>query len=198
MEDLNTNTENVNFESATFKKAFARVQQNRDHFEERLKIEIEKREALENKIASFLEPMIERILDDHVTNFKDDLEEKIYELESRIDDIDNEVDIGEMVATELTELIHNDRLTVKIELDWLMDNQAKDISDQLLKSYKVLDDARAKLENLAYDINTYLGNSIIDELDDQHHSDLLESIQDWLGQIYSLDCEMAGFVKDEN
>ena len=79
-----------------------------------------------------------------------------------------------------------------------MDNQAKDISDQLLKSYKVLDDARAKLENLAYDINTYLGNSIIDELDDQHHSDLLESIQDWLGQIYSLDCEMAGFVKDEN
>tara|TARA_R100000742_G_C4232390_1_gene53682 strand:+ start:430 stop:669 length:240 start_codon:yes stop_codon:yes gene_type:complete len=79
-----------------------------------------------------------------------------------------------------------------------MDNQAKDISDQLLKSYKVLDDARAKLENLAYDINTYLGNSIIDELDDQHHSDLLESIQDWLGQIYSLDCDMAGFVKDEN
>ena len=39
------------------------------------------------------------------------------ELESRIDDIDTEADIGEMVATELNELIRDDRLTVRIELD---------------------------------------------------------------------------------
>jgi len=109
MENLNTNTD--------YQPSYDTIKQQRDHFEERLKIEREKREALENKIASFLEPMIERTLDDHVTNFKEDLEEKVYELESRIDDIDNEVDISEMVATELNQLIRDDRLTVKIELD---------------------------------------------------------------------------------
>ena len=105
MENLNTNTD--------YKPSYDTIKQQRDHFEERLKIEREKREALENKIASFLDPIIESKLDD----FKNDLEEKVYELESRIDDIDTEADIGEMVATELNELIRDDRLTVRIELD---------------------------------------------------------------------------------
>ena len=105
MENLNTNTD--------YQPSYDTIKQQRDHFEERLKIEREKREALENKIASFLDPIIESKLDD----FKNDLEEKVYELESRIDDIDTEVDISEMVATELNELIRDDRLTVRIELD---------------------------------------------------------------------------------
>lgn len=70
-----------------------------------------------------------------------------------------------------------------------MEEIIKDISEQLLKSYKVLDDVRAKLENIADDIN-------INELDDQHHSDLYDGIQDWLGRIYSLDCDMSEFVKE--
>ena len=105
MENSNTNTE--------YKPSYDTIKQQRDHFEERLKIEREKREALENKISSFLDPIIESKLDD----FKTDLEDKVYELESRIDDIDTEADIGEMVATELNELIRDDRLTVRIELD---------------------------------------------------------------------------------
>ena len=105
MENLNTNTD--------YQPSYDTIKQQRDHFEERLKIEREKREALENKIASFLDPIIESKLDD----FKNDLEEKVYELESRIDDIDTEADISEMVATELNELIRDDRLTVRIELD---------------------------------------------------------------------------------
>tara|TARA_R100000995_G_scaffold13261_2_gene5322 strand:- start:105 stop:422 length:318 start_codon:yes stop_codon:yes gene_type:complete len=105
MENLNTNTD--------YQPSYDTIKQQRDHFEERLKIEREKREALENKIASFLDPIIESKLDD----FKNDLEEKVYELESRIDDIDTEADIGEMVATELNELIRDNRLTVRIELD---------------------------------------------------------------------------------
>ena len=109
MENLNSNTD--------YQPSYDTIKQQRDHFEERLKIEVEKREAFENKLASFFEPMIEKMLDDHVTNFKEDLEEKVYELESRIDDIDTEADIGEMVATELNELIRDDRLTVRIELD---------------------------------------------------------------------------------
>ena len=71
-----------------------------------------------------------------------------------------------------------------------MDEIIKDISEQLLNSYKALDDVRAKLENIADDIN-------INELNDEFHSDLSESIQDWLGQIYALDCNMAEFVKDD-
>jgi|TARA_R100000081_G_scaffold89425_1_gene62294 hypothetical protein len=71
-----------------------------------------------------------------------------------------------------------------------MEEIIKDISEQLLNSYKVLDDVRAKLENINDDI-------VINELDDQYHSDLSETIQDWLGRIYSLDCDMAQFVKDE-
>ena len=106
--------ENLNTE---YQPSYDTIKQQRDHFEERLKIEVEKREAFENKLASFFEPMIEKMLDNHVTNFKEDLEEKVYELESRIDDIDTEADIGEMVATELNELIRDDRLTVRIELD---------------------------------------------------------------------------------
>ena len=105
MENLNSNTD--------YQPSYDTIKQQRDHFEERLKIEREKREALENKIASFLDPIIESKLED----FKNDLEEKVYELESRIDDIDTEADIGEMVATELNELIRDDRLTVRIELD---------------------------------------------------------------------------------
>ena len=105
MENLNTDTD--------YKPSYDTIKQQRDHFEERLKIEREKREALESKIASFLDPIIESKLDD----FKVDLEEKVYELESRIDDIDTEADISEMVATELNELIRDHRLTVRIELD---------------------------------------------------------------------------------
>ena len=105
MENLNTNTQH--------QPSYDTIKQQRDHFEERLKIEREKREALESKIASFLDPIIESKLDD----FKTDLEEKVYELESRIDDIDSEVDIAEMVATELNELIRDNRLTVRLELD---------------------------------------------------------------------------------
>ena len=105
MQNLNTNTEH--------QPSYDTIKQQRDHFEERLKIEREKREALENKIASFLDPIIESKLDD----FKNDLEEKVYELESRIDDIDTEADIAEMVATELNELIRDNRLTVRLELD---------------------------------------------------------------------------------
>ena len=105
MENLNTNIEH--------RPSYDTIKQQRDHFEERLKIEREKREALESKIASFLDPIIESKLDD----FKNDLEEKVYELESRIDDIDTEVDIGEMVATELNDLISDVRLSAKIELD---------------------------------------------------------------------------------
>ena len=71
-----------------------------------------------------------------------------------------------------------------------MEEIIKDISEQLLKSYKVLDDVRAKLENINDDI-------VSNELDDQHHSDLSESIQDWLGRIYALDCDMLDFVKKE-
>lgn len=103
MENLNTQHQ----------PSYDTIKQQRDHFEERLKIEREKREALENKIASFLDPIIESKLDD----FKTDLEDKVYELESKVDDIDSEVDIAEMVATELNELIRDHRLTVRLELD---------------------------------------------------------------------------------
>ena len=109
MENLNTNTD--------YKPSYDTIKQQRDHFEERLKIEVEKREAFEKKLSSFFEPMIEKMLDDHVTNFKEDLEEKVYELESRIDDIDTEVDIRDMVCTEVNDLINDGRLSVRIELD---------------------------------------------------------------------------------
>ena len=110
MENLNTNSEN---DLDYYKNKYEQVQKQRDDLVYKVKIEVEKREALENKIASFLDPIIESKLDD----FKNDLEEKVYELESRIDDIDTEADISEMVATELNQLIRDDRLTVKIELD---------------------------------------------------------------------------------
>ena len=105
MENLNSNTE--------YKPSYDTIKQQRDHFEERLKIEREKREALENKISSFLDPIIESKLDD----FKTDLEDKVYELESRIDDIDTEADIRDMVCTEVNDLINDGRLSVRIELD---------------------------------------------------------------------------------
>ena len=119
MENLNTNSESSNSENELdfFKNKYEQVQKQRDDLVYKVKIEVEKREAFENKLASFFEPMIEKMLDNHVTNFKEDLEEKVYELESRIDDIDTEADIAEMVATELNELIRDDRLTVRIELD---------------------------------------------------------------------------------
>ena len=66
----------------------------------------------------------------------------------------------------------------------------QDISKQLLKAYHVLDDVRAKLENIGDDIVT-------NELHDEFHSDLSEGIQDWLGVMHSLDCNMAEFVTDE-
>ena len=105
MENLNTNIQH--------QPSYDTIKQRRDHFEEWLKIEREKREALENQIAAFLNPIIENKIDD----IKTDLEEKVYELESRIDDIDSEVDIAEAVATELNELIRDNRLTVRLELD---------------------------------------------------------------------------------
>ena len=105
MENLNTTTD--------YQPSYDTIKQQRDHFEERLKIEREKREALENKIASFLDPIIESKLDD----FKEDLELKIYELEMRIDDIDTEADIRDMVCTEVNDLINDGRLSVRIELD---------------------------------------------------------------------------------
>jgi bacterioferritin (cytochrome b1) len=105
MENLNTNIQH--------QPSYDTIKQQRDHFEERLKIEREKREALESKIASFLDPIIESKLDD----FKTDLEDKVYELESKVDDIDTEADIAEMVATELNQLIRDNRLTVRLELD---------------------------------------------------------------------------------
>tara|TARA_R100000278_G_scaffold1300_2_gene2676 strand:+ start:188 stop:505 length:318 start_codon:yes stop_codon:yes gene_type:complete len=105
MENLNTNTEH--------QPSYDTIKQQRDHFEQRLKIEHEKREALENKIASFLDPIIESKLDD----FKNDLEEKVYELEGRIDDIDNEEDILDKVNEHINDLISDGRLTARIELD---------------------------------------------------------------------------------
>ena len=69
-------------------------------------------------------------------------------------------------------------------------NLDKKIYAQLYKAYQVLDDVRAKLENINDDIVT-------NELHDELHSDLSENIQDWLGQIYALDCNMAEFVTDE-
>ena len=119
MENLNSNVENTKSENDLeyYKNKYEQVSKQRDDLVYKVKIEVEKREAFENKIASFFEPMIEKMLDYHVTNFKEDLEEKVYELESKVDDIDTEVDIAEMVATELNELIRDNRLTVRLELD---------------------------------------------------------------------------------
>ena len=105
MENLNSNTD--------YQPSYDTIKQQRDHFEERLKIEREKREALENKIASFLDPIIESKLDDVRYYF----EEKVNELESRIDDIDNEDDILDKVNEHINDLISDGRLTAKIELD---------------------------------------------------------------------------------
>ena len=115
MQNLNSNTESSNSENDLdyYKNKYEQVSKQRDDLVYKVKIEVEKREALENKIASFLDPFIESKLDD----FKTDLEDKVYELESKVDDIDTEVDIAEMVATELNELIRDHRLTVRLELD---------------------------------------------------------------------------------
>jgi len=110
MENLNTNSEN---DLIFYKGKYEQVQKQRDDLQERLKIEQEKREALHNQIAAFLNPIIENKFED----LQSELEDKVYELESRIDDIDNEVDVAEMVATELNELIRDNRLSVRIELD---------------------------------------------------------------------------------
>lgn len=115
MENLNTNSENQN-DLEYYKNKYEQVQKQRDDLVYKVKIEVEKREALENKIASFLDPIIESKLDD----FKVDLEEKVYELESRIDDIDNEDDILDKVNEHINDLISDGRLTAKIELDWSM------------------------------------------------------------------------------
>ena len=71
-----------------------------------------------------------------------------------------------------------------------MKNPNKDISEQLLKSYKVLEDVRAKLENVDSDICS-------NELFDEYHSDLSLNIENWLGQIHALDCDMLEFVTDD-
>ena len=69
-------------------------------------------------------------------------------------------------------------------------NLDKSINEQLTKAYEVLDDVRAKLENINDDI-------VINEFHDDEHSNLSDGIQDWLGQIYALDCDMAEFVTDD-
>jgi len=109
MDTLNTDQAGI----PANRTSYENVKKQRDDLLERLKIEQEKREALHNQIAAFLNPIIEDKFDD----VKTDLEDKVYELESRIDDIDSEVDIAEMVATELNELIRDNRLSVRIELD---------------------------------------------------------------------------------
>jgi len=66
----------------------------------------------------------------------------------------------------------------------------KSINEQLTKAYEVLDDVRAKLENINDDI-------VINELHDEEHSDLSEGIQDWLADIHSLDQNINEFLEDE-
>ena len=56
----------------------------------------------------------------------------------------------------------------------------KDILKDLKKAYEVLDDVRARLENINDDIR-------IEELDDNNHSDLSVYIEEWLADIESLD-----------
>lgn len=56
----------------------------------------------------------------------------------------------------------------------------KDILKDLKKAYEVLDDVRARLENIDDDIR-------IKELDDNNHSDLSVYIEEWLADIESLD-----------
>lgn len=66
----------------------------------------------------------------------------------------------------------------------------KSINEQLTKAYEVLDDVRAKLENINDDI-------VINELHDELHSDLSYNIQDWLGDIHLLDENIENFLNDE-
>ena len=92
MENLNTNIQH--------QPSYDTIKQQRDHFEERLKIEREKREALENQIAAFLNPIIE----------------------DKIDDVKTDLglvgfDIRDLVSIELSNLIRDGFLSVKIELD---------------------------------------------------------------------------------
>ena len=77
-----------------------------------------------------------------------------------------------------------------INLRRSLNEAQKDISNQLLKAYHVLDDVRAKLENIGDDI-------VINELDDEHHSNLSEGIQDWLGDIHALDENIKEFLNEE-
>ena len=66
----------------------------------------------------------------------------------------------------------------------------KSINEQLTKAYEVLDNVRAKLEDINDDI-------VINELDDEHHSNLSEGIQDWLGDIHALDENIKEFLNEE-
>jgi hypothetical protein len=110
MENLNTNSEN---DLDYYKNKYEQVQKQRDDLVYKVKIEVEKREALENKIASFLNPIIEKKFEDLQTEFED----KLVDLENRLDDMDNEYDILDKVNEHINDLISDGRLTAKIELD---------------------------------------------------------------------------------
>ncbi len=66
----------------------------------------------------------------------------------------------------------------------------KDILKDLKKSYEVLDDVRARLENINDDIR-------IEELDDKYHSFLSVCIEEWLADIESLDGHIDEWLPQE-
>jgi len=110
MENLNTNSEN---DLIFYKGKYEQVQKQRDDLVYKVKIEVEKREALENQIAAFLNPIIENKLED----LQSELEDKLADLENRIDVIDNEDDVLDKVNEHIEDLIRDRRLTATIELD---------------------------------------------------------------------------------
>lgn len=110
MENLNINSEN---DLIFYKGKYEQVQKQRDDLQERLKIEQEKREALHNQIAAFLNPIIENKFEDLQSEFED----KLADLENRIDVIDNEEDVLDKVNEHIEDLIRDRRLTATIELD---------------------------------------------------------------------------------
>jgi len=69
-------------------------------------------------------------------------------------------------------------------------NLDKKIYAKLYKAYQVLDDVRAKLEDINDDI-------VINEFHDDEHSELSYSIHDCLGDIYALDENIKEFLNEE-
>ena len=66
----------------------------------------------------------------------------------------------------------------------------QEILKDLKKAYEVLDDVRARLENINDDIR-------IEELDDRYHSFLSVCIEDWLADIESLDGHIDRWLPTE-